>query len=128
MKFHTMKGLFCVIIAWAICLQATNLLWVFIGFECNRDYIEQQLCINRYEPAVTCKGFCYLSEKTVEQKDASDMLIKTKSAEIPLFVQLVKELNWQRPFTLLFKISYPRAKGNPLCQGLFSKIFKPPIV
>jgi hypothetical protein len=76
----------------------------------------------------TCKGFCYLSEKTVEQKDASDVLIKVKSAEIPLFVQLVHELPQQQPFTKILRIVHPLTGGNPLSQGIFDRIFKPPIV
>ena len=128
MKSGKVKSLFCVLMAWIICLQATNLLWVFIGYECNRDYIEQNLCVNRYEPAATCKGFCYLSEKTVEQKEASDVLIKVKNAEILLFVQLVNMLSWEQPFSLILKIHYPLSKGNQLCQGIFRRIFKPPIV
>lgn len=128
MKSYKLKGLFCLLMAWALCLQATNLLWVFIGFECNRDYIEQQLCVYRYEPAATCKGFCYLSEKIVEEKEASDVLIKVKSAEIPLFVQLVQELTRQQPFTRILRITHPLTEGNLLCQGVFDRIFKPPIV
>jgi len=128
MKSYKLKRLFCVLMAWALCLQATNLLWVFIGFECNRDYIEQQLCVYRYEPVATCKGFCYLSEKTVEQQNASDVPIKVKSAEISLFVQLVHELTQQQPFTRILKITHPLTGGNPLCQGIFDRIFKPPIV
>ncbi|MDF2474571.1 MAG: hypothetical protein K0S24_54 [Sphingobacterium sp.] len=128
MKSFKVKTLFCVLIAWVICLQATNLLWVFVAYECNQDYIEQNLCVYRYEPAATCKGFCYLSEKTVEQKDVSDVLIKVKSAEILLFVQLVNPLTWEQPFSLFLKLSCPPTKDKKLCEGTFMRIFKPPIV
>ncbi|PUV26191.1 MULTISPECIES: hypothetical protein [Sphingobacterium] len=128
MKSYKLKALFSVLMAWAICLQATNLLWVFIGFECNRDYIEQNLCINRYGPAATCKGFCYISEKTLEQKDVSDVLVKVKSAEILLFARLDDAVSSECPFSFILKICYPQSRGHQLSQGIFMRIFKPPIV
>ncbi|WP_433902919.1 hypothetical protein [Sphingobacterium puteale] len=128
MKSYKVKALFGVLMAWAICLQATNLLWVFIGFECNRDYIEQNVCINRYGPVATCKGFCYISERTVQQKDFSDVLVKVKSAEILLFARLDDAVSWVQPFSLILKIRYPQSRGHQLSQGIFMQIFKPPIV
>jgi predicted lipoprotein with Yx(FWY)xxD motif len=114
--------------AWAICLQATNLLWAFLEFEYNRTYIEQNLCVNRFEPAVSCKGFCYLSEKTVEQKDMNDVLAKMKGMETWVFVQQINEIFLCFPMCAAVKIVYPKASDPDTCRGIRHKILRPPIV
>lgn len=128
MKFHGCRWLFCMIMTWAICLQATNLLWAFVEFECNRLYIEQNLCVNRFEPAVNCKGFCYLNEKTVEQKDVNDVLAKMKGMETLIFVQHIKEIFLCSPVCAAVKIVYPKAFDSDTCSGITHEIFRPPII
>ncbi|WP_343567804.1 hypothetical protein [Sphingobacterium sp.] len=114
--------------AWAICVQATNLLWAFIEFECNRTYIAQNLCVNRFEPAVSCKGFCYLSEKTVEQKDVNDVLAKMKGMETLVFVQYMKEILLCSPIVPVVKIIYPKTFASDTARGILPEIFRPPII
>ncbi|MGE8426671.1 MAG: hypothetical protein ACN6O7_02300 [Sphingobacterium sp.] len=114
--------------AWAICLQATNLLWAFLEFECNRTYIEENLCINRFEPAVSCKGFCYLIEKTVEQKDVNDVLAKMKGMETLVFLQQTREIFLCSPVCVAVKIVYPKDFEPDTCSGITHKILRPPMV
>lgn len=128
MKFQRCRWWFCMIMAWAICVQATNLLWAFIEFECNRTYIEQNLCVNRFEPAVSCKGFCFLSEKTVEQKDVNNVLAKMKGVEILVFVQYVKEILLCSPIVPAVKNVYPKDFASDTFGGILPKIFRPPII
>lgn len=128
MKSLCSRWWFCMIMAWAICLQATNLLWTFLEFECNRAYIEQNLCVNRFEPAATCKGFCYVSEKTVEQKDVNDTLAKMKGMEILVFVQQIREILLCSPVCAAINIVYPKAFDSDTCRGIMPKILRPPIV
>ncbi len=127
MKLHGCRWLFCMIMAWAICLQATNLLWAFLEFECNRVYIEHNLCVNRFEPAVSCKGFCYLREKTVEPKDVNDVLAKTKGMETLVFVQYMREILLCFPTCPALKVVYPTALAPETCAGIAHQIFRPPI-
>lgn len=48
-----------------ICSVAVSLsgLFVFAGFEMNRSYIAQELCVNRNKPQLHCNGNCYLMRK-----------------------------------------------------------------
>lgn len=52
----------------AVIMQSTSSIWIYLGFELNRDYIARQLCINRFETIPVCKGSCYLEEKIKEEK------------------------------------------------------------
>ncbi|WP_294187901.1 hypothetical protein [Sphingobacterium sp.] len=128
MKTRKIRLLFCTMMAWAICLQATNLLWVYIGFEANRSYIEQNLCVYRYNPAATCKGFCYLSERSAQEQQANDVLAKMKSIETLVFAQHIANFYLYCPVVEALPISYYNLDAFPLCAGVSTSIFKPPIV
>lgn len=128
MKTRKIRLLFCTLMAWAICLQATNLLWVYIGFETNRSYIEQNLCVYRYEPAATCKGFCYLSEKSAQEQQASDVLIKMKGMETLVFAQHIGDFYLYCPVVELFPKKYFNLNVIAVCAGIANPIFKPPII
>ncbi|HEV9038211.1 MAG TPA: hypothetical protein VGQ51_16365 [Puia sp.] len=62
--------------------------WCLIAeFRINRDYIAQNLCVNRNKPSCCCKGKCYLNKKLAE--DQSQQQTPGKDArheEIPLQV------------------------------------------
>ena len=128
MKTRKIRLLFCTMMAWAICLQATNLLWVFIGFEANQSYIEQNLCVYRYEPAATCKGFCYLSEKSAQEQQASDVLVKMKGMETLVFAQHIADFYLYCPVVEVPPIYYYNPNAIPVCAGVATSIFKPPII
>ena len=38
-------------------------IYVFAGFELNRNYIAEQLCINKNKPELNCHGKCFLMKK-----------------------------------------------------------------
>ena len=46
-------------------------LFVYAGFELNQKYIAENLCVNRYRPAMDCNGKCYL-KKQVEKADENE--------------------------------------------------------
>lgn len=128
MKTHKIRLLFCTMMAWAICLQSTNLLWVYIGFEANRSYIEQNLCVYRYMPAATCKGFCYLSEKSTQEQQANDVHVKMKGIETLVIAQHTANFYLYCPVVEVLTISYYNPNAMPVCPGVSTSIFKPPIV
>lgn len=128
MKTRKIRLLFCTMMAWAICLQATNLLWVYIGFEANRSYIEQNLCVFRYAPAATCKGFCYLSEQSAQEKQTSDVFLKMKGMETLVFAKHIEDFPLDCPIKELNSMVYFSPLTIQLCAGITSSIFKPPIV
>jgi hypothetical protein len=53
------------------CSVSVNLsgLFVFAGFEMNRSYIAEELCINRNRPELHCNGKCYLMNKLKQAQD-----------------------------------------------------------
>ncbi|SEA68636.1 hypothetical protein [Pedobacter hartonius] len=53
------------------CSVSVNLagLFVFAGFEINKTYIANELCINRNRPELHCNGKCYLMNKLKQAQD-----------------------------------------------------------
>ena len=48
-----------------VCVQSANFsrLFIFAGFELNRNYIAKNLCENRNRPWLHCNGKCFLMKK-----------------------------------------------------------------
>ncbi|HZY35658.1 MAG TPA: hypothetical protein VFE53_03355 [Mucilaginibacter sp.] len=44
-------------------------LFIFAGFELNRDYIATHLCINRDKPLLHCNGKCYFMRKIKQERE-----------------------------------------------------------
>jgi hypothetical protein len=54
-----------------IALVSTNFssLFVYAGFELNRDFIAKNLCINRDKPWLHCNGKCYFMRKIKQAQE-----------------------------------------------------------
>ena len=44
-------------------------LFIFAGFELNRDYIAAHLCVNRNKPWLHCDGKCYFMRKIRQERE-----------------------------------------------------------
>jgi hypothetical protein len=44
-------------------------LFIFAGFELNRDYIAAHLCVNRDKPWLHCNGKCYFMRKVKQAQE-----------------------------------------------------------
>jgi hypothetical protein len=44
-------------------------LFIFAGFQLNRDYIATHLCVNRNRPWLHCNGKCYFMRKIKQEQD-----------------------------------------------------------
>lgn len=56
-------------------------LFIYVGFELNKNYIASELCENIAKPKLDCKGKCYLKKKLqqAEEKEQSDENIAKKT-------------------------------------------------
>jgi hypothetical protein len=74
--------------------QCTSNLFILYSFFINRDYISENLCINRFDKIPTCKGQCYLGEKLKEneKKEQKFPNLKVKETQL-LFHQEISKLN-----------------------------------
>ncbi|MEN5234388.1 hypothetical protein [Sphingobacterium faecium] len=80
------------LVIFAIFLQATSCTWICMGFELNKEYITTQLCINRFTPAVTCSGFCYIDKQVEKERKQQDSNTKAKQIELIVYLPLTSFL------------------------------------
>src|SRR5690606_29425720 len=90
----------------AVIMQSTGSIWVYLGFQLNRDYIESQLCINRFDAIPVCKGSCYLEVKIKEENSNTDAHIIIKLLEIAMILPVVehqdKKINYVPALDIVF--------------------------
>ncbi len=58
-----MKKVIAILLLSGFVLQAFSQLMVIAGFELNRGYISQHLCVNRDNPNMNCRGKCFLTKE-----------------------------------------------------------------
>lgn len=81
-----MKKLFAYILLAGFVIQSCSQLLVMTSFYLNRDYIAENLCINRFEAIPLCKGQCYLEKELKENEQKQEQHFPDlKQKEIQLF-------------------------------------------
>ncbi|MFN4008103.1 MAG: hypothetical protein ACK4HE_11380 [Chitinophagaceae bacterium] len=78
-----MKVIFTTMLTLAFVLQMFNRYFIFLGYQVNQeDYIKN--CINKYRPALHCKGKCQMLSKLKqeEKKDQNNPDRKGEKKEV----------------------------------------------
>ncbi len=71
-----MKKVLVYFLLFIFALQSTKGLWIVTSFHLNRDFIAENLCINRFDKIPVCKGQCFLNDQLdKEQKESKNNLI-----------------------------------------------------
>ena len=111
----------------AVIMQSTGSVWIYLGFQYNKDYIESQICINRFDVIPLCKGSCYLEEKIKEEQNNTDAQIKIKLLEIAMVLPIFDHKHKKISHQTLDHIVFEPISSEPLSDGVCIGIFKPPI-
>lgn len=123
-----MRAKLSAIIVLAIFIQATSCTWICIGFELNREYITTQLCVNRFVPAVTCSGFCYIEKQVEKERDQQDPVPKAKQIDLSVYLPLTSFVVKSRYDFTDLRGSYLFFDNYIVLTGTDHFIFKPPIL
>ena len=118
-----MKKFVSILIIFLVSIVTLHKSLVFAFYELDRDYVVEQLCINKDNPDSDCHGKCFLMKQTNE-KEAEGVLIRIlKNIDLDLF------LNSQPTYTFLqFKYTnYKIDTSLYLSKDFVTKIIKPPI-
>lgn len=72
-----MKKVLVLFLLFIFTIQATKSFWIILSFYLNREYIAENICINRFDKIPICKGICYLDNQlSKEQKETQKSLLK----------------------------------------------------
>ncbi len=76
---HQLKQLIVISFLLLLSMQILSSVGVSLHFQANKDYIAQNLCENKDEPALACDGKCYLRKqmkKTAPQQEQQTIKIE----------------------------------------------------
>lgn len=83
-----MKKLFPYLLLLCFVIQCTSQVWIITRFYVQREYIANNLCINRFDAVPVCKGQCYLNQELTEhEKKQEQQLPDIKQKEVQLFAE-----------------------------------------
>jgi hypothetical protein len=105
--------------------QSTSTLWILASFYVQRDYISQNICINRFDTISLCKGQCYLSKQLKENEKKEQNFPDLKGKEIQLFFQ--NNFTFEVPKTTIQdKLNALIYTYNTLSSEFIFSVFHPP--
>jgi hypothetical protein len=121
-----LKKLVVIFILGVFVFQCTSNLFILSSFFINRDYISENLCINRFDKIPTCKGQCYLGDKLEENEKKEQKLPNFKTKEVQLFHQSYTKID-----VSLYINSVLVNESLPFClidysNNYLTSIFHPP--
>ena len=64
-----MKSPLVISLIMVVGLQTFSKMLVILGYEINKDYISQTLCVNRSKPKCCCHEKCYLNKKLKQEEN-----------------------------------------------------------
>ena len=83
-------------ILFLICIlgQSLYLPMLSVWLELNRDYISENLCINRFEPELMCSGQCYIDDLTIEAAEADPEELPGVQSEQRIPISLISPTSY----------------------------------
>ncbi len=120
-----LRKIFSILFIAIFLLQTHSQLWVLTSFYINRNYIAQELCINRFEKVAVCKGSCFLEKKLREDNQKQEKIPDLKTKDVTLFCNNIN--NWILiPDISLSTIRHPLFNKELHPQFFYSAVFHPP--
>ena len=95
------------------------------SFYAQRDYISENLCINRFDAIPVCKGQCYLSKQLKENEKKEQNLPDIKQKEIQLFLQNYLCFEFKK-VQFVKSLNTSTYKDNFLSSAFVFSVFHPP--
>lgn len=106
--------------------QSTNSFWTVFSFYVNRDYIAQEVCINRFDKIPICKGSCYLEKQLSENEKKEQKSSSVKNKEVQLYTQRKTKIN----LAFIPSLNKPKevvfSSNNLVPYAYIHSIFHPP--
>ncbi len=106
-----------------VCSTFTRLFY-FAGYELNKDYIAQNLCVNKNKPELHCNGKCFLSRKIAEAEQKQQS--QEKKTQKDLFQQIMLTASLNIIFFNNVPLEHHFDYHNHYQANNYSSIFHPP--
>jgi hypothetical protein len=122
------KRIFVLLMVVVVLSPAFLQLGVVAYFQFNKNYIQQQLCINKNNPKSNCKGHCYLTKQLKKAEEGerkqSSRIVKEKEEIISNYTDSLP-LAYFPNYTVRNFVPYP---SQNISVDTYSSLLKPPAV
>lgn len=121
-----MKICIIVLLLVVMAFQSANKAIVLTSFYINKEYIEQNVCINRFEKIPICKGQCYLKSELNKTDEQNNKLPSIKYKEVQLYFDEISLFEKKDTFDQRILEKARFAYKESLNPPLYFSIFHPP--
>lgn len=99
-------------------------LFLFAGFELNRNYISAKLCVNKNKPELHCNGKCYLMKKLKQAQEKEEKQDRQSQNNHFQEAVVVVPVVFKRYAVGEIEIHVPTSMGMP--SSIKNSVFQPP--
>jgi len=123
-----LKRVISVFMLFALISSNLSRFYVYAGFELNRSYIAEKLCVNKARPWMHCNGKCYFMKK-IKQAEENEKKQESKNnlnkLEISFFQETSQTKLFEPNFEVGISIPFP-AYNYRHSNHYLDAIFRPP--
>lgn len=120
-----MKKLLLLIAFVSVVLQGTSSIWILLSFYMQREYIAENVCINRFDAIPVCMGQCYLQDRLEDNETQDQRLPDVKQKEIHLFLCAGAHYNVKK-IVVAFNPVFPSVQAGFTSGAFLRSVFHPP--
>jgi hypothetical protein len=120
------KKVFTYLLLMIFVFQSVSQLWILGAFYVRRDYIANNVCVNRFDAVPICKGQCYLTQELTEHGQEQEQQLpdlKHKGLEL---LAVSETPCYLEPPVHQYSLPVPSAGTGHLSSGFLFSVFHPP--
>jgi hypothetical protein len=123
---HLLKRYLSYLLLIGIVCQLFGNSLIVAGFEVNKNYISQNLCVNKNQPKKCCHGKCFLKKKLAAEDSRQNNTNQNIKETISIsFFNNIPEIDFVNPF---FEVKYYTHYFFTVPDFTKPAIFHPPLV
>ncbi|WP_317897819.1 hypothetical protein [Aurantibacillus circumpalustris] len=120
-----MKNIFSILFLALILFQSVSGLFILGYYNANKQYISQNLCVNRFDAVSICKGKCFLTKKLKEKEQSEKKFPDLKKQSIQLYSQKSFSNEFINTSNELILFNFSRYNAS-LPEASLKSVFRPP--
>jgi len=120
-----MKKIFSILFLFILFVYNTGNIWILLNFHYHRDFIAQNLCINRFDKIPVCKGQCYLEKQLKEKEEKEEKIPSLKQVEWTWQICEIEPVKFYLVLKAMSKKCF-LTFSSPLLKGYYAEQMQPP--
>ncbi len=106
--------------------QSTSNFWIMFSFYLNREYIAQELCVNRFDKIPVCKGSCYLGKQLLQNEKKEQKSTGAKNKGVLLYTHIENVFDFGFNFSSSYQKGVILSRNVLISSTFIHSFFQPP--